>query len=179
METFYFMRQKSVDLLKYLPPFLGKDPTFRDVEDTLSREHENLRVKLADLAAQFFIETATWSIGDWENFVGVTKLSDDLEARRARVKAKLLGGEVMTVENVNKLIRTFTDGELSHIEETDLPNQIRVILLDRVLYWQELIESLAELLPAHLTVRLARPYESHIDLYGMKVTSICTRRLRE
>ena len=155
-DLFYFLRKNPVELSRYLPPFLSKDESFKEILDVHSREHENLRVKLVDLAKQFFIETATYSMSDWEEFVGVTKITDDLEARRARVKAKLLGSDVMTVENVNRLIRTFTDGDLSYVEEMNVPNQIKFILLDRVLYWREMAESLRELMPAHLGLNFER-----------------------
>ena len=164
-ELFYFLRKNPVNLLRYLPPFLSRDESFKDVEDVLSREHENLRVRLADFAKQFFIETATWSLPDWEIFVGVKKLSDDLEARRAQVKAKLLGGEVMTIENTNKLLWLFTDGVESYVEEMAVPNEIKFVLLDRVLYWQEMFATLREMMPAHLGFNFERVMKFRETVY--------------
>ena len=161
---FYFLRKRGVDLLRYLPTFLAKDATFKDTEDVLSREHESYRVKMVDFAKQFFIETATWSLPDWEEMVGVKKLSDDLEARRARVRAKLMGSEVMTIDNVNKMIRSFTDGISSYVEEMNVPNEIKLVMLDRVLYWQELIASARELLPAHLGLNFERQGKSYLPV---------------
>lgn len=164
-DLFYFMRKHAVDVLKYLPRFLSKEPTFKDAEDTLSTEHENLRVKLADLARQFFIETATWSMRDWEEFVGV-KSASDLEGRRLRVKAKLLGGDVMTVANTNKLIRSFTAGERSYADESRGANVLKIVLRDRVLYWRELYDSIMELMPAHLWIEFERIFEQFLNLYA-------------
>lgn len=164
-ELFYFMRKHAVDVLKYLPRFLSKEPTFKDAQDTLSTEHENLRVKLADLARQFFIETATWSMRDWEEFVGV-KSASDLEGRRLRVKAKLLGGDVMTVANTNKLIRSFTAGERSYADESRGANVLKIVLRDRVLYWRELYDSIMELMPAHLWIEFERIFEQFLNLYA-------------
>ena len=161
-DLFYFMRKNRVDLLKYLPPFLSKDSSFKDVQDTLSREHESLRVKLVDLARQFFIDTATYSIVDWEDFVGVKPLTDDMEARRTRVKAKLRGAETMTVANTNNLVRMFTDGKNSYVEELNKPNEIKIVIPvpDHLLYWRELEEALLEFIPAHLdiTVEVRRAF---------------------
>lgn len=164
-ELFYFMRKHAVDVLKYLPRFLSKEPTFKDAQDTLSTEHENLRVKLADLARQFFIETATWSMRDWEEFAGV-KSASDLEGRRLRVKAKLLGGDVMTVANTNKLIRSFTAGERSYADESRGANVLKIVLRDRVLYWRELYDSIMELMPAHLWIEFERIFEQFLNLYA-------------
>ena len=66
MNDVYFMRKNPVNLLRYLPPFLSKSTEFKDVEDVLSLEHENYRLKLIEIAQQFFLETSTWGLADWE-----------------------------------------------------------------------------------------------------------------
>lgn len=55
-----WMRQHSIDVLDYLPRFLGKDPMFKKTADTCSTEHNRLRLALQDLADNFFVNTATW-----------------------------------------------------------------------------------------------------------------------
>ena len=82
--TFEFMRKVPVNLLRYLPKFLSKDETFKNVEDTLSWKHERYRLKLIDTARQFFLETATWGLSDWEKFLGITpKEGATFDARKA------------------------------------------------------------------------------------------------
>lgn len=153
---FNFLRELPVNLLRYLPRYLARDTTFKDVEDTLSREHESYRLRVMDLARQFFIDFADWSMCDWEDFTGVLCSNDDLELRRARVKAKLLGAQVMTLANTNALIRSFTGEEFAHVEE-HAPNQLRVVLPEFVPYWRDLVNALLELMPAHLALEYMQP----------------------
>ncbi len=144
----YFMRLHSVDLSRYLPPWLNNG-TFGETLSVLSQEHESYRLKLVDFAKQFFIETTTWAINDWLDFVGL-KTSGDLETDRAAVKAKLLGAEVMTVANSNRLINYFSTG---HVEESSEPNVLNIILKNpRAL--PELERALLELMPAHLLMKM-------------------------
>ena len=51
-----------MDILKYLPNFLSKDPMFHCAAETCNEEHDRLRLALQDLADNFFVNTATSSI---------------------------------------------------------------------------------------------------------------------
>ena len=64
------LRDKKVDLLKYLPEFLGKDAQFRETANVLSNEHERIRIDISDVARQIFVETATWGLDEWETVYG-------------------------------------------------------------------------------------------------------------
>ena len=66
-----WMRQSRMDILKYLPHFLSKDPMFRRVAETCNEEHDRLRLALQDLADNFFVNTATWALSLYESFLGI------------------------------------------------------------------------------------------------------------
>ena len=57
-----WMRQSRMDILKYLPHFLSKDPMFRRAAESCNEEHDRLRLALQDLADNFFVNTATWAL---------------------------------------------------------------------------------------------------------------------
>ena len=153
-DLFYFMRKMPVDLLRYLPPFLSKDPTFKKLEDTLSWEHEHLRLKLVDIAKQFFLETSTWGLSDWEEFLGITpEEGQSFELRKAVAQQKLRGADTMTVKNTIKLMENFMDKGSAGVEELG-DNEIRLILENGVYHWKELFQALFEYLPAHLEFSL-------------------------
>lgn len=85
-----WLRNKQVDLLEYLPAFLQSDVEFKTLTDTLSREHERIRVGVADLLNQVNIETATWHLSDWESLLGLTvRPNDTYEQRRNRIILRL------------------------------------------------------------------------------------------
>ena len=61
-----WMRQDTVNILRYLPEYLAKDTDFKNTNDADSKEHERIRLALQDLSKQFFVKFATWGLDDWE-----------------------------------------------------------------------------------------------------------------
>lgn len=150
---FHFLRspEYKTDVNFYLPKFLTKDAAFSETQRTLSEEHEKYRLKVIDFAKQFHPQTATWGLNVWEEELGLpTDLNLDLELRRAKVMAKLLGASPMTVANTNKLVNLFTDDGKAYVDELPTDGTIKVIIPSKTAYVDEMRESLAEMLPAHL-----------------------------
>ena len=76
-----FLRNTPVDVLRYLPDFLAEDKSFKHVQDGLSKEHEQLRLRLAKLADQLFIPTAgEEGISSWERVIGLIPRADESPA---------------------------------------------------------------------------------------------------
>ena len=150
---FHFLRSPDyvTDVNFYLPKFLKKDAAFAETQRVLSWEHEQYRLKIIDFAKQFQAQTATWGLRDWEAELGLpTDLNADLELRRAKVLAKLLGTSPMTVANTNKLINFFTDDGTAYVEELPKPGTIKIIIPSEKFYLEEMQAALDEMLPAHL-----------------------------
>ena len=51
-----WMRQDTVNILRYLPEYLVKDTDFKNTNDADSKEHERIRLALQDLSKQFFVK---------------------------------------------------------------------------------------------------------------------------
>ena len=114
------MRQQPINVLDYLPKFLGKDPMFKKTADTCSTEHNRLRLALQDLADNFFVNTATWALPLYESFLGI-KTGDGAtdEFRRQRILFKLQHVDVSTVDFMNSIVNLYSVG---HIEDFVLGN---------------------------------------------------------
>ena len=54
MADFHFLRLEKVNVMRYLPKFLAGDMSFKEVQDTLSAEHERYRLFLPEITKQFF-----------------------------------------------------------------------------------------------------------------------------
>lgn len=105
---FQLLRNTKVDLSRYLPAFLFRDTAFGDALNTLSYEHELQRLTLADAAKQAFVQTATWGLDDWEEFVGLEHAqADTVQTRRNKVLMKLAGTESVTVSSLEVLINQY------------------------------------------------------------------------
>lgn len=150
-DIFYHGRKEPVDVLRYLPRFLANDPYFKKIEDVLSREHESYRLKLVDISKQFYVETATWGLRDWEEFLKIKpakNASEDL--RRAVIRVKRRGDTVMTLSHTQKVLEDLAPYGEVEIQELG-ENRLKLIIHNGNFYWEELLETLWTLLPAHLT----------------------------
>lgn len=149
------LRKHQVDILKYLPYFLSKDPRFKLTGDVLSEEHERLRLEIDDLTRQFFVETATWGLDDWERVYGLTHgKSDGYDIRRGRLKAKIQGTGTVTNEMMNQLINSVVPTKDARYIDNVAPNQFR-IEVGTATALAEIKKIVDMYKPAHLTYTLA------------------------
>lgn len=57
-----FIRDKAVNLSRYLPEFLAADEQFNAALQSSTAEHERIRWLLKDIFRQFTVQTATWGL---------------------------------------------------------------------------------------------------------------------
>lgn len=108
-----WMRQHPIDVLDYLPKFLGKDQVFKKTADTCSTEHNRLRLALQDLADNFFVNTATWALPLYESFLGIKPGDGDTdEFRRQRILFKL-----QHVDFMNAIVNLYSVGHIEEVNE--------------------------------------------------------------
>ncbi len=163
---FNFMRSPDylTDVNFYIPTFPPNDPAFAETQRVLSWEHERYRLKIIDFAKQFHPQTASWGLSTWEEELGLkTDLTEDLELRRSKVMAKLLGASPMTVENTNKLVNLFTDDGKAYVDELPEDGTIKIIIPSKKAYVDEMRDALDELLPAHLVYYFQHIVEINVD----------------
>ena len=163
---FNFLRSPDyvTDVNFYLPKFPPNDPAFAETQRVLSLEHEQYRLKIIDFAKQFHPQTATWGLNVWEEELGLkTDLTEDLELRRSKVMAKLLGASPMTVANTNKLVNLFTDDGKAYVDELPTDGTIKIIIPSLKANLEEMRRSLDEMLPAHLVYNFQHVIEIDVD----------------
>ena len=151
MADFHFLRLEKVNVMRYLPKFLAGDMSFKDVQDTLSKEHERYRLLLPEIAKQFFIETATWGLPSWEEVYQTNPPYDaSTELRRTLVKAKMLGRQPATKRRIELLVNTFTKGGDAYVEEDVAPGRFQLYFPSVILWQKQMEEALEATVPAHL-----------------------------
>ena len=151
MADFLFLRLEKVNVMRYLPKFLAGDMSFKDVQDTLSTEHERYRLLLPEITKQFFIETATWGLPSWEDVYQTNPPYDaSIDLRRTLVKAKMLGRQPATKRRIERLVNTFTKGGDAYVEEDVAPGSFRLHFPSIILWQEQLEEALDAAVPAHL-----------------------------
>lgn len=159
------LRDKKVDLLKYLPEFLGKDAQLRETANVLSNEHERIRIDISDVARQIFVETATWGLDEWETVYGLKHSSDDTYLlRRGRLKAKILGARTVTRDLMNQLVNSVVPGKDAEIVENVAPNVFRIDMAT-IAALDEIRQIVDTYKPAHLTCILSHALKADGTLY--------------
>lgn len=151
MADFLFLRLEKVNVMRYLPKFLAGDMSFKDVQDTLSAEHERYRLFLPEITKQFFIETATWGLPSWEDVYQTNPpYAASIELRRTLVKAKMLGRQPATKHRIERLVNTFTKGGDAYVEENVAPGCFQLHFPSVILWQKQMEEALEAAVPAHL-----------------------------
>ncbi|MDY3916886.1 MAG: putative phage tail protein [Selenomonadaceae bacterium] len=149
--NFQMLRTSPVDLSRYLPDFLFKDKAFTDILASCSTEHERQRLFLQELAKQFFVETATWGLADWERILGLTPRPEyDYGERRRRILLRLQSRQTSTLDFMARLISRYLDGDPGYVEEHNKEYFFRVMMEGALIDKAGLIEALETYKPAHL-----------------------------
>nr|DAW15231.1 MAG TPA: tail protein [Caudoviricetes sp.] len=166
--THEWMRQKMVDILAYLPKFLQKSPLFKGTNDADNREHETIRLDLHDLLNQFFIKSATWGLGRWEDLVGIkTDTTKSLESRRDAVIAKLQNPESVTETFLTNLINRYIADKAGYI--ISYPSEYRIEVLyhgGQVIDYEKLRQSINTYIPAHIGYKLVTITNGLLEVYA-------------
>lgn len=152
-----FLRNTPVNVLRYLPDFLAEDKIFKTVQDTLSWEHERLRLILAELGDQLFVKTAgEMGISSWERVIGlIPQQGENLEARRQEVLFWLQNPESVTELFLTNLINRYVADEAASI--VDIPAEYRIEILyhgGQVTDYAGLQKAIRTYIPAHIGWKL-------------------------
>ncbi|MBO6204002.1 MAG: DUF2313 domain-containing protein [Selenomonas sp.] len=152
---FQFLRREKPDVMRYLPKFLAKDEHFKNLQVALSGEHEKQRQALIDLFKQFFIDTATWGLTEWEQIYQTNPPDGaSYELRRSLLRAKKMGNRTMTKANLELLINQFVANKDAYINEGIAPGCFEIVFPSSVNYWNGLLAILMEMVPAHLVMAI-------------------------
>ena len=156
-----FIRKGPVDLSKYLPEYLVKDPVFLAMLKAESQGHELQRAGMEKLLEQFFVETATDALEKWETFLGID-VNKNLrnEDRRNRILAKIKGTDTVTINFMTEVINwhipdksgTVTDHPETYSADFNIPLVDKVNLLG-------IAKDVRTYIPAHI----GQVYKAHAD----------------
>lgn len=165
--TFELLRTTPVNVLRYLPDFLAKDPIFKLSQETLSWEHEKSRLEIIDIAKQLFVSSATWGLDDWERNYDLSHgMNDTYDYRRNKLFEKMRGARTSTVDIMNKIVQTYGSG---YVEEHNDRYYFNVYTTCKdVGMLQEMRKQILMSRPAHLGINIYTGYSwnGHINFDG-------------
>ena len=106
---------------RYLPSFIVKGNILKDIFESQQAEVDLLNNNIQDLIDNLFVETATWSLVNWEKKYNIPiDLDDTLENRRSRILARMVSkGQPFTKETIETIVNQFTNGNVEVIEHLE------------------------------------------------------------
>ena len=165
--THDWMRQDAVNILEYLPSFLGMDPNFHATNHADSKEHDRIRLLLQDLLDQIYVDTATWGLPLWESLVEITVRNDAFDWRRNEVKAKLYTAQSVTRSFLQSVVEVFVVGQQVRVTDVPVDYRLDIALGDgTVTSWQGLEQTLRVWVPAHIGWRYIARTDAMFQLYA-------------
>ena len=104
---------RSDNLKNYLPTFLSDTRLFSQLFNTEGQELDGIDTHIADIFAQFDVDTATWALDSYEKDLGIptdhTKL---LDYRRSVIQSKWRGSGKLNAALIKTVCDAFTNGDV-------------------------------------------------------------------
>lgn len=140
---------------QWVPPFLHESKIFQTIYETQQNELDRASNAIEDILNQCFVDTATWGLKYWEEFLGIpVDESKLIDFRRSTIKAKLRGSGTVTVNLIKNVAESFSNGEVE-IYENVAPYTFQVKFVGTrgiPPNIDDLKRAIEEIIPAHLRV---------------------------
>ena len=143
---------------------------------------EAFRDCVLDWLEQLTIDTATWGLKYWEQAYGVTpQITDTVEERRGRVKAKMRSPQTVTAAMLENLTDSYINGQSV---VTELPRQHKVQIQFNGDYGipsnlDSLTAALLEVLPSHVMYEYLYRYLLVREVHGMVIDTLQSHTISE
>lgn len=144
----------KLNLTKQVPELVSGISLIDDFYNAYSIELDSKKADVNDLFNQLFVETATWGLLYWEEFLDInTDITKSYEVRRNQVKTKLLASRTLTKQllldvfaSYGSGVTTITENRLPYIVETHSTEEVP----DEDIY--AMFNSLRNIFPAHINL---------------------------
>ncbi|MEW9697935.1 putative phage tail protein [Paenibacillus sp. SI8] len=149
------------DMRDYLPRYYGDSAVVMNIVDREAAEIIALNDAIQDVLAQYFIDTATWGLANWERVCGlITDEAKPIDQRRSVLKSKLRGVGTVTAELVKTVAESYNNGEVSVTE--DAANYlVKITFISNrgvPANLTDIQSALRDIIPAHLAITFEFTY---------------------
>ena len=156
-----------VDLNGYLPRYYEE---IREAQAIVSADESainQLNADIDDVLAQFFVDTATWGLANWERICGIsTDETKPIDQRRSVVKSKLRGIGTVTVGLIESVAESYANGDVEVIED-NANYTIAIKFVGKLGVppnLDDIKKALRDIIPAHLVVNYVFTYVTYDQL---------------
>lgn len=143
----------SIKLIDKLPSFYDNGNIVPEIQNSMDNEKNILESEIRDFINQIFVETATWGLDLWEEFLNIPIDENlDLNLRRSRIKTKITRSTpALTKNQLKTILKPYFENV--DIIELAKENRFEAIFGTRTVVGENLsiaINEIEESKPAHL-----------------------------
>ena len=154
-----------MSLINKLPSFYENDIT-KSIQNSLDIESNSVNENLEILLDQFFVNSATYGLDNWESMLGISKNTFDIQTRRENIKAKMRSRGASSIEVIKNICEAYSNGIVEiNVDYSNYSFEISFISTIGVpLSFEELDRVVNEIKPCHLAHSYKFNYNTHTDL---------------
>ena len=162
------------NLFQYLPNYYQDIREFQTLIGTENEEVEQLSATIDEVLEQFYVDTATWGLANWERVCGIpVDESKPIEQRRSVIKSKLRGIGTVTVALIKNVAESWYNGEVEVTEQPSLYT-VKIKFVSKLGVPSNLADiqnALREIIPAHLAINFEFSYLLIKDIHNAMTLS--------
>lgn len=159
METYITDRDIRESMLEYLPPYYQGIKDMQSLIATEANEFTRLHAKLDELFAQFFVDTATYSLDDWADKTNAKNgVNSTLEAKRESVKQRLTGLGTITPVVLKSIVDSFYSSEMTELPSPGVISFKIIGKRGQPDNYEEILSATNEFIPEHLKPKFLFSY---------------------
>lgn len=142
------------------------NPITKPFIDAFEIEENILNGTVESIRNQFFVDSATYGLDNWEKMLGVSKNTFDVLTRRENIKAKMRSKGTTTFTMIKNLCEAYSNGIVEI--NVDYKNySFEIVFVSTIgvpLSFEELDRVINEIKPCHLAHSYKFNYNTHNDL---------------
>lgn len=167
------MSDRSSIVLGYIPAFIAGQEPIRSVLASIGQSTGSMMADIKDVLNQCFVDTATWGLKYWEQYLEIpVNESKPVSYRRSVIKAKLRGAGTTTKAKVQETAESFENGD---VEVSVVPAENKVRIKFTGIYGtppniNDFDKAINQIIPAHLLVEYLYTYLTWQQLDDAEIT---------
>jgi hypothetical protein len=154
-----------VSLINKLPSFYEND-IVESIQNSFTVEADSFNNSVGDTLDQFFVDSATHGLNNWEKMLGISKNNFDFDTRRENIKAKMRSRGTTTVSVIKNICEAYSNGIVeiivNHSDYSFVVDFVGTIGIPKA--FAELDKTVNEIKPCHLAHSYKFNYNTHSNI---------------